>query len=215
MKKVTRRWSWYANYDAGIRGRIWIMWDLDLVDFMLIETQTLYIHGLIKIYALNVEFTFTIVYGLHTIQDRRSLWTGLGNLANKVQGPWVVMGDFNSIIDAEDRIGGAPVQDVETRDFRSFLVDSSFVELIYVGRRYTWTNSHVFSKIDWAFVNSDWIHVMPHLEATIMDSGCSNHSPISISFEDAPGRGHRPFRFLNCLSDHPNFIQLVRVDTRL
>ncbi|XP_019232243.1 PREDICTED: uncharacterized protein LOC109212962 [Nicotiana attenuata] len=43
-----------------------------------------------------------------------------------------------------------------------------------------------------------------------MNSGCSDHSPIAINFEDAPGRGHRPFRFLNCLSDHPNFIQLVR-----
>ncbi|XP_019238828.1 PREDICTED: uncharacterized protein LOC109218886, partial [Nicotiana attenuata] len=131
-------------------------------------------------------------------------------MVHTVQGPWIALGDFNSIIDTNDRIGGVPVQDVETREFRKFQLDSGLVELKSVGRRYTWTKSHVFSKIDWAFVNSDWMQSLPHIEAIIMDPGCSNHSPIAINFEDAPDRGHRPFRFLNCLANHPSFLQLVK-----
>lgn len=117
------------------------------MDFTLIEAHTQFIHGLLNIYALNMQITITAVYGLHTINDRRGLWNELGNMVHTVQGPWIALGDFNSIIDTDDKIGGAPIQDVETREFRKFLLDSGLVELKSVGRRYTWTNSHMFSKI--------------------------------------------------------------------
>lgn len=147
IKKITGRWRWCDNYNTCTRERIWLIWDLDLMNFTLIEAHTQFIHGLSNIYALNMQITITAVYGLHTINDRRGLWNELGNMVHTVQGPWIALGDFNSIIDTDDKIGGAPIQDVETREFRKFLLDSGLVELKSVGRRYTWTNSHMLSKI--------------------------------------------------------------------
>lgn len=62
---------------------------------------------------MKLEFRFTAVYGLHTIQDKRSLWDKFRGLTQIIQGPWLAMGDYNSILTMEDRQNGTPVQDVE------------------------------------------------------------------------------------------------------
>ncbi|XP_070010516.1 uncharacterized protein [Nicotiana sylvestris] len=58
------------------------------------------------------------------------------------------MGDYNAIQSWEDRCNGDPVMEAEIRDFTDFLDNTRMTELKYVGREFTWTNSHVHSKID-------------------------------------------------------------------
>lgn len=99
-------------------------------------------------------FNFTAVYGMHTIQDRRGLWEKLGSLLGIQQGPWIVMEDFNSILNEDDRKHGTPIQDIEIRDFMEFLTDSGMTELATSGRYYTWTNNYTYSRIYRVIVNA-------------------------------------------------------------
>ncbi|XP_075095466.1 uncharacterized protein LOC142173728 [Nicotiana tabacum] len=50
---------------------------------------------------------------------------------------------------------------------------------------------------------------LPHLEVTIIDLGFSNHSPLCITFDNHPGRRARPFKFLNHLTEHQEFLDNV------
>lgn len=43
--------------------------------------------------------------------------------------PWCIIGDFNSILYAGDRINGNPVAGVETKDFEHLLDFTDLVEL--------------------------------------------------------------------------------------
>ncbi|XP_019254002.1 PREDICTED: uncharacterized protein LOC109232710 [Nicotiana attenuata] len=99
------------------------------------------------------------------------------------------MGDYNAILRTQDRQHGTEVQDIETRDFKEFLLDTGMHELRYVGRNYTWTNNHTYSRIDRGLVNADWMMMMPNMKVQ--------------------GRKSRPFRFLNCIADHHQFLQKV------
>ncbi|KAK4716798.1 hypothetical protein R3W88_015136 [Solanum pinnatisectum] len=72
------------------------------------------------------------------------------------------MGNFNSILTEEDRPIGSQVQEAETRDFRECLNESNLSELQIGGRNFTWTNGHVFSRIDRAKINAPWINKMPN-----------------------------------------------------
>lgn len=83
----------------------------------------------------------------------RSLWDSFRGLTQIIQGPWLAMGDYNSILTMEDRQNGAPEQDIETRDFKECKFDCGLTELVTVGREYTWTNNHVYSRIDRALSN--------------------------------------------------------------
>lgn len=77
-----------------------------------------------------------------------------------MSGPWLTMGDFNAVLRPDDRVNGQPVHDSETRDFKDFLINTGLCELKTIGRDFTWTNGHIFSKIDKGLANSDWMSNM-------------------------------------------------------
>ncbi|KAH0679668.1 hypothetical protein KY284_020753 [Solanum tuberosum] len=65
------------------------------------------------------------------------------------------MGDFNAVLRSEDTKGGNQVQDTEVKDFEIMLINTRLNELRFIGRFFTWTNSHVHSKIDRAIFGED------------------------------------------------------------
>ncbi|KAH0644839.1 hypothetical protein KY284_032723 [Solanum tuberosum] len=78
-------------------------------------------------------------------------------LSTQITESWLIMGDFNSILTAEDRPIGSQVQLAETRDFQECINDCHLTELPTIGRKFTWTNGHVFSRIHRALVNAEWV----------------------------------------------------------
>ena len=69
-------------------------------------------------------FNFVVVYGLHTIEDRKSLWEDLGRFVSNIQTPCIMMGDYNAIYQAIDVLQGNYITHAETVDFSNFLVDN-------------------------------------------------------------------------------------------
>ncbi|WMV45434.1 hypothetical protein MTR67_038819, partial [Solanum verrucosum] len=102
-------------------------------------------------------FCFTTIYGLHTIEPRRSLWGKLRNINSGQQEPWISMGHYNVIHRAEDKMIGATVHEGKTKDFEDFLVDTSMTILRHNGREFAWTNGNTYNRIDWALVNAKWM----------------------------------------------------------
>lgn len=67
------------------------------------------------------------------------------------------MGDFNAVLSQEDRLIRRHVQGGEIKDFRECLIDCNLAEVPSVGRQYTWTNGHVYSRINRAIANAEWM----------------------------------------------------------
>lgn len=78
-------------------------------------------------------------------------------------------------------------------------------ELPSVGRQFTWTNGHVFSKIDKAIINAEWMTNMAPIQVLVMEPLFSDHSPLSITVNQHEDNVKRPFRFYNCLAQHSSF----------
>ncbi|WMV29141.1 hypothetical protein MTR67_022526 [Solanum verrucosum] len=82
------------------------------------------------------------------MEDRKMLWQDPKEIHMNQQGAWLALGDYNAILDSEDRIRGNLVREMEIMDFNEFLLDSSIIEMRSSGKSFTWTNRHVSSKID-------------------------------------------------------------------
>lgn len=180
IRKITWGSEWKTNYYSSNRGRIWVLWDPMKLDFTVTIATEQVIHETMKCSVLDIKFHFTATYGLHTVEDRKSLWRQLSNIETGLQGPWLIMGDLNAVLNPDDRLNGSMVTEAETRDFRDFIVDTGLCELKTVGRDFTWTNSHVFSRIDRALVNAEWMTNFTQLEVEVMDPRFSDHSPLCI-----------------------------------
>ncbi|XP_019255013.1 PREDICTED: uncharacterized protein LOC109233583 [Nicotiana attenuata] len=150
------------------------------------------------------------IYGLHTIAHRCDMWEALRRIDSQMNNSWLIMGDFNAIRDIEDRVNGTVVQENEIKDFRSLMEDCRLNEVGTVGRSYTWRNSRFYSRIDRAIVNAHWMINMPPMQVHVMDPQFSDHSPLCIELEVELEHKGRPFKFFNCLAEHPDFDSIIR-----
>ncbi|XP_056685809.1 uncharacterized protein [Spinacia oleracea] len=143
------------------------------------------IHG--ELVAKDGNFTaqFTAVYGLHTIDHRRPLWSTLTQVGTSVMHPCFVTGDFNSVLHAGDRIHGSQVSDAETRDFDACIASTRLIELKSCGNFFSWNSKgqgdfRIHSRIDWAFGCGNWHTKCPDVCVDYLNPSLSDHSPLLL-----------------------------------
>ena len=114
-----------------------------------------------KVSCGALSFKIAVIYGLHTITDRKQLWNERKRWVD-LTSPMIIIGDFNAVWHSDDRLNGSIVSDAETEDMEIFLLDISLVEAKSTGPYYSWSNSgvgtdRILSRIDKAFVNATWL----------------------------------------------------------
>ncbi|XP_020262884.1 uncharacterized protein LOC109838865 [Asparagus officinalis] len=120
-RKITTNWQWNSNVQEAKNCRIWILWDNDIINVHIIKSSEQFLTCSIESKDGKISCFCTIVYALNQQINRRSLWNDLLEFKHNVNCPWLIGGDFNSIISSEEKIGGLPVTEAET--FTSNQVD--------------------------------------------------------------------------------------------
>ncbi|KAL6224699.1 hypothetical protein ACLB2K_003554 [Fragaria x ananassa] len=85
------------------------------------------------------------VYARTTISGRRKLWEDITDFKGRfVTGPWLVFGDFNAVLGAHEKKGGAPLYRRSCEEFQAM---SDVCELIHVDTKrakFTWVRRRGF-----------------------------------------------------------------------
>ena len=107
-----------------------IAWDFSVMDVVLVDSHEQYMHCLVRLRTKGDSFYLTIVYGANTGVDRRNLWSGLRK-AKVLMGdkPWVLMGDFNTMLFPHYGDGGSTRRNINMEEFFLCLED---VKIFYV-----------------------------------------------------------------------------------
>ncbi|XP_020254154.1 uncharacterized protein LOC109831229 [Asparagus officinalis] len=129
--------------------------------------------------------------------------------------PLVGWGDFNTILNSEEKLGGAQVTEADTTDFQNFINLSHLAHLKATGCFYSWSNkqeaeTRIWSILDRILVNEDWIQKYTSSQVDFLMPSCSDHSPALITICEDKFEGKRPFRFFNMWTKHPDFIPAVK-----
>lgn len=70
--------------------------------------------------------------------------------------------------------------------------------------KYLWNDrsgdQRIFSKIDWVFINKDWLDRIPAYNVTFLPEGVSDHCLVSVHLVNASLPRKRPFKFCNTWS---------------
>ncbi|XP_021749426.1 uncharacterized protein LOC110715167 [Chenopodium quinoa] len=196
QKKFGSSRLWVCNYDHSPKGRIWLGWNADRVTVNVLKIHEQFIHCCVLSKDLSTQIHLTVIYGLHSIHDRLPMWEGIRNISIQ-HSPWLCAGDFNS-----------------TRDFQSLVDDLDLTEFKSKGAFYSWSNKahtgpRTLSRIDRVFGNQAWLASHGHVETVYISPSLSDHSLVLLDICSAPAGRGRPFRFLNCIADHPDFLDTV------
>ncbi|XP_021768940.1 uncharacterized protein LOC110733232 [Chenopodium quinoa] len=130
---------------------------------------------------LGSDWSLIHVYVAHKATRFSFDCTMIVELSNKITGPWILQGDFNSVLNLNDRIG-------------------STVSLAEEGK------DRVCSKIDKVIANNEWMLKFADMQATFFLKGIMDHSPCVINLFDSGNHTKKPFRFVNIWVDSPDFL---------
>ncbi|XP_060210892.1 uncharacterized protein LOC132637893 [Lycium barbarum] len=214
VKKVAPTWQNLHNYTHASNGRIWLLWDDSCYQVTHLEASPQLIHVQVICRHTAMKCYMIIIYVFNTVEHRKSLWHQLCDLAQQTTIPWLIWGDFNAVLNIQDRLFGAPVTNVEIKDFQDCVQVLNLTEVKWRGEYYTWTNKQresdmICSRLDRALGNSEWMLDQGHLEVDFKQPHISDHSPMVMSIKLDEQTTSTPFKFYNIWAEHSNFMKLV------
>ncbi|XP_010669917.1 uncharacterized protein LOC104887033 [Beta vulgaris subsp. vulgaris] len=195
--RICPNWSIVTSYSAFPGGRIWLVWSPSCftVDVRMLTEQMIY--GVMNHKASGVQFCLSMVYGHNDKEKRSELWNDLIKCSRDVMNTqWVVMGDFNNILNLNERIG-QPVLFSEIERFRNCVDSCGLGDAKMTGPFYTWSNKqqeddYVTTKIDRVLVNGQWELCYPYTEAAFLLEGCYDHCPCIVKIHKELNKRAKP-----------------------
>ncbi|KAJ8430951.1 hypothetical protein Cgig2_003535 [Carnegiea gigantea] len=195
-------WKWAHNFTLNPKGRLWLAWNPKEYKVVVLQITEQFIHTRATQLYSQKDIYATFVYGFNHAQQRAPMWADLETISHQMQEAWCVLGDFNTILRKEDRLGGGEVADYELQELQNCLDSRELTEMPYSGAYYTWSNKTVWSRIDRALINGYWHDPFDYTHAEFPANELSDHSTIIIQFLQTSKPRHS-FQYCDMWSHHP------------
>ncbi|XP_057803315.1 uncharacterized protein LOC131018618 [Salvia miltiorrhiza] len=198
----------HQNQRTDMCSNIWIFANPNLTFQIIFSSdQTVIIDCIWQGFDYRVAF----VHGANSHQMRRQMWIDLLGYLNEY---YVIIGDFNAVKGAHERISTCMPAAAACKDFCDFIDYSGLVESPTTGLRFTWSGrrfmpSHVESILDRAFYTASFADHWQSVHTHVFPRITSDHSPIALMCQQTNNIQRRFFKFLNMWTEHPEFSDLV------
>ncbi|XP_042942674.1 uncharacterized protein LOC122276843 [Carya illinoinensis] len=141
----------------------------------------------VHINSLN-DLCITFVYAKCSYLEHRRLWGSLMD-ANTHNLPWMVLGDFNIIINDLERRGGRPPLTLAMEEFNGWVDSCGILDMPFRGNSLSWCNGHLGNSRHWArldrfFLNIAALAVFPDANMEYLARTSSDHAPMAVSLEN-------------------------------
>ncbi|KAK4382254.1 hypothetical protein Sango_2889300 [Sesamum angolense] len=152
---------------SGPAGRIWLAWNSLEVGVETLEVGIQFIHYRAFNKRMHTRCLISVLYGDYDIIPRRELWSALRNLSTGILAePWLVLGDFNAVIDESEVCGQAADTSASMVGIRNCIRDTGLVQLPFTGCPYTWHNCSegprsLWKRLDRMLANEAWLDTWP------------------------------------------------------
>ncbi|XP_057425985.1 uncharacterized protein LOC130719379 [Lotus japonicus] len=194
----------------GFSGGIWIFWSKSWGSVEVLSSHRQLVHVRVTPRSGQPSFSASFVYGSPNTSIREFLWRELRRIASQITEPWIVMGDFNSYMNASDKVGGAPPNLLSMSKFRDCIEECSLSDLGFKGPPFTWEGRGVKERIDWSLGNAHWLASFPEASVLHLPKLKSDHKPMLLQLcKPQEDMTIRPFRFLAAWLTHEDFPRLV------
>ncbi|GAV69150.1 hypothetical protein CFOL_v3_12651, partial [Cephalotus follicularis] len=156
-RSISRGWKIVATHAQSLLGRIWVMWNPGVVQFMVLEILHQAIHGKMVFQGAGIYILF--VYGSCDYIERMELWGNLINHSRRYVGkPWVILGNFNVSRWPTKYSGGRPVLSKAMEEFGECIKKREMEDLRQTWLFFSWSNKRagqgaIAKKIDRVFGN--------------------------------------------------------------
>ncbi|XP_019164501.1 PREDICTED: uncharacterized protein LOC109160652 [Ipomoea nil] len=167
------------------KGGLALLWS-KAVDLTVMGYSNNHIDCYVSLDVGSPTWRFTGYYGYPKRQHRRSAWQFMRQLAAQSMLPWLVMGDFNDLLDQSEKRGRAPHPPWCIRGFREAVLDCGLQDLPFSGYQFTWHRSRgtpnmVEEKLDRVLCSDSWLTMFDRATASSIHFPYSDHLPLILN----------------------------------
>ncbi|KAL0928380.1 hypothetical protein M5K25_000257 [Dendrobium thyrsiflorum] len=165
-----------------------------------------------NIELFNYQCCASFVYTATSRHTRQILWEQLSHFHTLCILPWFVGGDFNTISNPSERLGGASQIYQSMEDFNNVIMDCNLLDIGFSGDRFTWHRGHLWQRLDRVLFNDLWINSCESTNVFHLSRTLSDHSPLLINIKPMQLNFLAQFRFQNMWMLHDNFMEVVKTN---
>lgn len=136
------------------------------------------VEGMIK--EEKWECSIGVLYGGNARSDRKEIYEELLQIKSQMTRPLLIMGDFNEVVNIEERKGQRRV-DGSMREFRRWIDDSNLIDIPLQTKKYTWSRGMSMSKLDRFLCEGAWLSKFPDLSIKSLNRRTSDHNPLLLN----------------------------------
>lgn len=130
----------FIEVEGASRG-IEVLWNPLTIKGEILEEGKHWLHAKFNLLHNNDFFFITNTYELVSTIDKRELWQKLsGRLELSRDEKGIIIGDFNTILNAQENMGGLQRITMVQRNFQSFVDNNQLMDIIPRNGLLTWTN---------------------------------------------------------------------------
>ena len=97
--------------------------------------------------------------------------------------PWLILGDFNAVLGAHERMGGRSPNPTSCSNFANMIAMINLQEIESKGASFTWArDGYMECKLDRALYNIGWLEFWVITNYCTLPRRTSDHNPIVVSF---------------------------------
>ena len=217
LNSVFSNWSSMTNYEYSQGGRIWLVLR-DTVRMTPVYKTEQMITCSVGLKEED-EFFCTFIYENNLAEDRKELWEDMSHHKNSMlfhNKAWIVMGDFNEVLDAEEssEFENAGRISRGMRDFQRTVLHCRLTDMGYQGPIFTWCNKRdegvICKKLDRVLINDVATSRFPNAFSVFEAGGCSDHLRCKIQVLPTTEKLRKPFKYVNVISSLPMFLPKVQ-----
>ncbi|KAL0920848.1 hypothetical protein M5K25_007863 [Dendrobium thyrsiflorum] len=199
----------FPNYFFNVSNKIWIFWTKN-VTLNILNDFPQVIN--ISLSYFNVLVNASLVYAACVKNERRVLFSQLSDFASSCNNPWVVVGDFNTVLHASERKGGVFPKLSSMEEFGNMIMDCSLLDIGFIGSNFTWNNKRLWQRLDRALFNQLWIDNWSLTTVEHLSRSLSDHCPLLINIKNSLNCASSipTFRFQNMWIQHIDFLKVVK-----
>ncbi|XP_050885085.1 uncharacterized protein LOC127088210 [Lathyrus oleraceus] len=133
----------------------------------------------------GIKWHFITVYASLNEDKRRVLQEDLKKITDRINGAWMIVGDFNDISSSLGKKGGAQVSIRRCKTFRERINNYKLIDINMIGPKFIWCRpiyhggQRIYERLDKALCNDDWSFDFPEARVKVLARvEFSNHHPI-------------------------------------
>ncbi|KAL4348042.1 hypothetical protein GQ457_17G005950 [Hibiscus cannabinus] len=184
------------------------------IDVLAVSSQ--YIHASCLDVDAKKRFFITCVYASPNRRNQDVLWGQLLALRPGANVAWVLGGDFNSILNVTEHMGGSSRRDGVSSKFGDFIREANLNDLGFQGPRYTWKHGSLHQRLDRCIGNDEWWNMWPSSQVMHLSRLGSDHRLILLVTEPSVAPPRRTsFKYLAAWQHHGGFEEMLAANWRL